>query len=148
MSILLKEILNLEEANSLNQSKSLNGQDKVHAIAEKVLKSILIDIKERSPYFKDSESGICSLIVRLSPLDFLKEQFGLIDAHKIVNCTVSIFNEITTKWPKFSGDKGYPVPGTHGDSAEYAYYNCYIWKGEYGDLRKELLDFAIEYLGE
>lgn len=48
-------------------------------------------------------------------------------------------------WPKFSGYSGYPVPG--GFTAFWrAAGTKYMWSGEYGNLRKELLNFMIEQL--
>lgn len=50
-------------------------------------------------------------------------------------------------WPKFSGDVVYPVPGvdrmTPGEAFVYIHD---VWEGEYGDLRRELLDHCIAEL--
>lgn len=54
------------------------------------------------------------------------------------------------KWPKYSGDPLYPVPGTgvNKDSCNRAYREAYLngsmWTGDYGALRLELLHYLIE----
>lgn len=74
-------------------------------------------------------------------------------------------------WPKFSGSVAYPVPAPEGGeevkdyatsrgwpeptskhdlaAAAYCMYDQLpegLWVGEYGALRRELLEFSIEYL--
>ena len=54
--------------------------------------------------------------------------------------------EIWPRWPKFSGSMSYPIPG---DSAAYwSLREGGHWKGEQGQLRRELLEFTIEQLNE
>ncbi len=53
------------------------------------------------------------------------------------------------RWPKYSGMGGYPVPSpvSKFGAAEMYYYaleESLMWTGEYGDLRRELLDFLLE----
>ena len=48
-------------------------------------------------------------------------------------------------WPKFSGCAVYPVPGS-GVAFSRAVSSKRLWSGEYGQLRKELLNFMIEQL--
>lgn len=48
-------------------------------------------------------------------------------------------------WPKFSGHSVYPVPGGYTDFWRAAGTRR-MWSGEYGNLRKELLNFMIEQL--
>lgn len=50
-------------------------------------------------------------------------------------------------WPQFSGNPTYPVPGPGGLGAAWAYKHIIdVWKGEYGDMRRELLDHCIAEL--
>ena len=50
-------------------------------------------------------------------------------------------------WPKHSGDSVYPVPGVGGCTADAAFrYALDKWTGEYGDLRRELLDWIVDHL--
>jgi hypothetical protein len=48
-------------------------------------------------------------------------------------------------WPKYSGDIVYPVPGGHEAFWSAVRYET-TWSGEYGKLRKELLNFMIKQL--
>lgn len=56
------------------------------------------------------------------------------------------------KWPKYSGIPSYPVPSvTLGLTAldqfdTVALDRSSFWEGEYGELRKELLEFCIAQL--
>lgn len=50
-------------------------------------------------------------------------------------------------WPKFSGSVAYPVPGVDRMTPLEAFvYIRAVWVGEYGDLRRELLDHCIAEL--
>lgn len=55
--------------------------------------------------------------------------------------------EAFTHWPRFSGNKAYPVPHSVL-TPEKAYYSKKLpkWEGEYGEARKELLEFLIKYI--
>ncbi|ASD52157.1 hypothetical protein KNT64_gp205 [Pseudomonas phage PspYZU05] len=57
-----------------------------------------------------------------------------------------ILTDIFPKWPKFSGRLNFPVPSIDECNPGAAFVYNDKWKGEYGDLRKELLDFLIEEL--
>lgn len=48
-------------------------------------------------------------------------------------------------WPKYSGDVVYPIPGSY-QAYRFAKKYGSMWSGEYGKLRKELLNFMIEQL--
>ncbi|QJT71825.1 hypothetical protein TH1_143 [Shewanella phage Thanatos-1] len=55
-----------------------------------------------------------------------------------------LFSEVFVKWEKYSGDLNFPVPDPNECKGPYkAFFTYPLWEGEYGDLRKELLDFAI-----
>lgn len=58
--------------------------------------------------------------------------------------------EIFRTWPKFSGTLSYPVPSTNPElSAEACFhFTSDKWSGEYGQLRRELLDYLIEELSK
>lgn len=50
-------------------------------------------------------------------------------------------------WPKFSGSVVYPVPGVDRMTPSEAFVYIHdVWVGEYGDLRRELLDHCIAEL--
>ena len=49
-------------------------------------------------------------------------------------------------WPKFSGQRNFPVPSPHksvSHGGAYFKYNRWSKKSKYGQLRYELLDFVI-----
>ena len=49
-------------------------------------------------------------------------------------------------WPEYSGDFKFPVKCPLGGEARFAYLNAdNMWVGEYGEARKRLLDFLINY---
>jgi hypothetical protein len=60
---------------------------------------------------------------------------------------------VATHWSKFSGCDLYPVPNPNSgrsvnitdDAAELYWRTHNKWKGDYGVLRMELLDYLIDY---
>lgn len=53
---------------------------------------------------------------------------------------------LMAEWPKWSGERTFPVPHPEGKCPQLAFYNLPIWEGPYGALRRELLDYLIERL--
>lgn len=52
-------------------------------------------------------------------------------------------------WDRYSGDPNFPVPYTDNKvSPIRAYTEKPLWRGQYGKLRKELLDFCIQKVTE
>jgi hypothetical protein len=52
--------------------------------------------------------------------------------------------ELFLTWPPYSGDPMYPVPATDcGDAGEQYGETDFMWEGQYGDLRKDLLEHLI-----
>lgn len=70
--------------------------------------------------------------------------------------TYTVITELSKKWPKFSGIPSHPVPVPDSLLNNYRksgipsveIYDTVLnkWVGEYGELRRELLDFLIEEL--
>jgi hypothetical protein len=60
--------------------------------------------------------------------------------------TLTAIADLMTEWPKWSGERTFPVPHPEGKCPRRAYYNLPIWEGPYGALRRELLDYLIERL--
>jgi len=61
----------------------------------------------------------------------------------------AIMYDLFKSWPKFSGDKYYPVPSPSGCNASLEYDDSFdLWDKttEYGRSRWELLDFMISEL--
>lgn len=56
------------------------------------------------------------------------------------------------KWSKYSGVPRYPIPSVTLELTAYGQFDIVaidrgsFWEGEYGELRKELLQFCIEQL--
>lgn len=64
-------------------------------------------------------------------------------------------SDLMMKWPKFSGDAIFPVPaplyidGVEMTDPQDAYmFTTNQWKGDYGNLRKELCGWLVEQLKE
>lgn len=52
-------------------------------------------------------------------------------------------------WDHYSGDPYFPVPYTNNKvSSIRAYNEKPLWRGQYGELRKELLEFCIQKVTE
>lgn len=60
----------------------------------------------------------------------------------------SKMEQLFVSWPKFSGRMVYPVPSPWGNCPQYEFFEsgALKWSGEYGRLRKELLDYMITSL--
>lgn len=91
------------------------------------------------PYY-----GICAALDQLE-LDVYGSA-AYINAEDTVAYQLKILFE---RWPKHSGTETYPVPSPDSTrSADAMFYYAMdkdaMWKGEYGALRKELLDFLIQ----
>lgn len=112
----------------------------------KTLLSICLQI-QRDPV---TTTGICSNVsnaLRLIVWDLSEEMQGTLQDE--FEALLTIFFET---WPKFSGNIAFPVPDFRSDWDRYSragviFWECYdYWSGEYGDLRKELLQFMIDSL--
>lgn len=63
-----------------------------------------------------------------------------------------ILRSLFTEWPKYSGYPRHPVPSVTPDLTAPEQFNrvalswASFWEGEYGELRKELLQFCIDTL--
>lgn len=96
----------------------------------------------QSPDFDlDTDTGICWNVSR-QIFD------GQIFDGQIVKSYKKQLTGIFQKWPKYSGNADYPVTSTDKCADEEMMYNSVqnLWIDDYGDLRKELLQFCIDYL--
>lgn len=82
-------------------------------------------------------AGICGNVAILIDEGFMyRAPFGLRSA------VHSLFSDIATKCPSFSGDRQYPVPHS-SMNPEDAYNELELWEDdEYGDARRSLLEFV------
>lgn len=110
-----------------------------------------IQVKPRQPQY-----GICN------NLDWqLSIELGnnFVHEHSLPNGepAYTVITELSKKWPKFSGISSYPVPVPDSLKPQYAKQTIpceaiyddlseHKWLGEYGELRRELLQFLIEEL--
>lgn len=122
-----------------------------------LLLEILYSIKKREDAF-DHEKGICDNIA----------VFAVKKSNNMGNITIfdkaeelkNIFTDIAKKWEYFSGNSVFPIPMSK-KSLKHSNYDVideqaiaiYLltddkWNmlTEYGQLREELLDFAINYI--
>lgn len=85
--------------------------------------------------------GICMYVEEYLEQHFPEFPFDLLET----------IGGLAQNWPKWSGDGTYVVPAPSWcqekqDPHCWAYCNLPAWEGEYGELRRELLDFLIEEL--
>lgn len=106
----------------------------------KTLHTALLEVRRRVDAGTHSGyAGICHQL----------ERYFLARDGRTTHPAIHELKELSTRWPKFSGDIEYPVPHpgyTHG-------YEAYVlvlskWDGEYGANRRELLDWLIDTLEE
>ena len=91
---------------------------------------------------QDASLGICPLVQRIMEREGGMEPNSFGSVQKMLK-------EIFREWDCHSGDDLYPVPG-----APKSAYSSYIlacefgnmWQGPYGELRRNLLNFTIDYL--
>lgn len=104
---------------------------------KQTLLNALRDVKER-PY-----RGICSSVWRTVPFDH---------PHKME--VSQLLDNLFQRWPEFSGNVGYPVP--HPTLAASSAYmmgtyglnDVSMWRGEYGESRRRLLNWMIDELSK
>lgn len=81
-----------------------------------------------------------------NPEEYTEEYYSI----TIRDFYVSSICKVMEYWPKYSGDPKYPVPSTKESTSPQQMYiiSKNLWAGEYGHLRKELLDFLIRQYEE
>ena len=91
---------------------------------------------------QDASLGICPIVQRIMEREggMKPNSFGSVQ---------KMLKEIFREWDCHSGDDLYPVPGKKG-SACTSYIRAdesgNMWRGPYGELRRNLLNFTIAYL--
>lgn len=101
---------------------------------ELVLLTGLKNIRDNGP--ADDTYGLCYLLEREC------EEYRYYDLLRTIR------SRLFQRWPKFSGDKVYPIPGGEATFDAYFDTNRNMWdKGtEYGRLRWDLLHWMINEL--
>ena len=96
---------------------------------------------------QDASLGICPIVQRIMEREGGMEPNSFGSVQKMLK-------EIFREWDCHSGDDLYPVPSPRASDkkeAAYAFYrSAYafgnMWRGPYGALRRDLLNFTIAYL--
>lgn len=86
----------------------------------------------------DASLGICPIVQREGGME--PNSFGSVQ---------KMLKEIFREWDCHSGDDLYPVPGDPKSAYPFyklAYDSGNMWRGPYGELRRNLLYFTIAYL--
>jgi hypothetical protein len=104
----------------------------------KKILSALLELRRQVHMGNYPVTGICNFV------DDFTDNHGL---------TKYCLSRAIRQWPKFSGDRTYPVPcGDMCPECAYDMYSCGVLRGrwlwesaEYGMVRRELLDFLITY---
>ena len=91
-------------------------------------------LQSEGPTEAESSSGICDIMNKRVNSDTFN--------------VYPVLQLAAEGWPKHSGDSIFPVPGVVvGCPADAAFtYAIDMWTGEYGDLRRELLDWTVDHL--
>lgn len=129
----------------------LNTYENLHELTNN-----LVNIRERLAFgILDYDTGICWNL-RFAYTDRVADTFKFEAECRSTKATSWLYDHFAL-WPEFSGSKEYPVPPSKGFAKTHttnlceAYYfaeDAYdtrseLWTGEYGALRKDLLDFLI-----
>lgn len=96
---------------------------------------------------QDARLGICPIVQRI-----MEEEGGM--EPNTFGSVQKMLKEMFREWDCYSGDELYPVPNPRNPNDHNSAYPCYIrayeagnmWRGSYGELRRNLLNFAIGYL--
>ena len=94
---------------------------------------------------QDASLGICPIVQRIMEAEGGMEPNSFGSVQKMQKMLKEIFRE----WDCHSGDDLYPVPGDPESactSYKLAYESGNMWRGPYGELRRNLLNFTIAYL--
>lgn len=113
------------------------------ASAGAVLKACAELILEHGPH---CPTGVClNLAIEMS-LYMKSSGVSGAEASMLSRAVTDLFNALSRLWPHFSGDPYFPVPcpdRSLDPKEAYAVQNK--WEGEYGDLRRNLLEFVRDH---
>jgi hypothetical protein len=112
------------------------------------LNTILTLLKRIQIGERENHRGICTnikwLFVGKKLITTEKEE---IEADKLYRCFMKWLGNNVSRWSKFSGDNVYPVPAPNNIDPNSSYWKIENkWEGEYGELRKEFLQWCIEQI--
>lgn len=120
------------------------AQSRTRGKLHKVLTARLHQVNANSLSNYDRTRGICAFVDDGFE-DAPNEEYG---------CAVGILSAGFRAWPKFSGNTVFPVPSPREPRSKkdekYAPGNAWIdthdkWAGNYGESRRELLEFLVNF---
>lgn len=108
-----------------------------------ILKACADLILEHGPY---DPAGIClNLVMEMSTWMQIKDASGF-EVRMLSRAVMDLFKHLSRVWPHFSGDHCFPVPWPgRSVNPQIAYDRENKWEGEYGDLRRNLLEFVRDH---
>jgi hypothetical protein len=116
---------------------------------KKKILSALLELRRQVHMGNYPCTGICNFVDTF--VDTFVDNFT--DYYEHQDYCHYCLSQAIRQWPKFSGDRTYPVPcGDMRPECAYDVYSCGVLRGrwmwesaEYGMVRRELLDFLIEH---
>ena len=109
----------------------------VNKIVLKALKELKVFVDNGNENKYSIHEGICS-----NTLDIILKRYS----YRIELDTTEYDFFPFKYWSEYSGDFKFPVKCPLGREARFAYLKAdNMWTGEYGEARKRLLDFLIDY---
>ena len=87
---------------------------------------------------KNVEDGIC--------FNLSRKMFKCLEDINSISVFISEYSE---DWPRFSGDRCYPVPADDGTGCAWAYWHNEdknLWIGKYGEDRRDLCGHIADRL--
>lgn len=99
------------------------------------------------PALQNPNKGLCPIVQEL-----MEKEGGM--QPNTFGSVQRMLKEIFKQWDQFSGDELYPVKHPRRPNAPSSAYTAYrtsydagnMWKGTYGESRRNLLQFAIAYI--
>lgn len=103
----------------------------------------LVDLYQNGP--RDTVLGLCSHIG-----DFVADEtkeLSEADGARTCRAVHELLDGLFRRWPMFSGDLDYPVPGVEGMTSRSSFLKIReMWAGEYGAKRWSLAEFLLREL--
>lgn len=100
-------------------------------------------ILEHGPYYP---AGICLNLAMEMSIWMQSDDASGPEAKMLSIAVTDLFKHLSSDWPHFSGDHCFPVPWPDRSlEPQEAYDRENKWEGEYGDLRRNLLEFVRDH---
>lgn len=113
------------------------------ASPSEVLKACAVLILEHGPFYN---TGICPNLAMEMSLWMQFNGASGPEAKMLSIAVMDLFKHLSRFWPHFSGDPYFPVPCPDRSlDPKEAYESENRWEGEYGALRRNLLEFVRDH---